>query len=71
VALFIRLQQEGIAVTTDILQLLGVASGLKTNSPKCNVLPIRCEENELQIVQQHLPCPHVDFHAIIWDCLLP
>jgi hypothetical protein len=31
VVLFIRPQQEDIAVTTDILQLFGVACSLKTN----------------------------------------
>jgi hypothetical protein len=61
VAFFIRPQQEDIAVTADILQLFGVASGLKTNLQKSNVLPIRYGENELQIVQQHLPCPLADF----------
>jgi hypothetical protein len=50
VALFIRPQQEDIAITMDILQLFGVASGLKTNLQKSNVFPIRCGENELHLV---------------------
>jgi hypothetical protein len=48
-----------VAITTGILQLFGVTSGLKTNLQKSNVLPISCGEDELQIVQ--LPCPLVDF----------
>jgi hypothetical protein len=61
VALFIRPQQEDIAVTIDILHMFGVASSLKTNLQKSNVLPIRCGEDELQIVQKQQPCPLADF----------
>jgi hypothetical protein len=39
----------------DILHLFGVASGLKTNLQKSNVLPIRCGEHDLELVQQELP----------------
>jgi hypothetical protein len=61
VALFIRPQQQDIAVTMYILQLFGVASGLKRNLQKSNVLPIGCGENELHLVQQQCPCPLADF----------
>uniref|UniRef100_A0A0A8XXX1 Uncharacterized protein n=1 Tax=Arundo donax TaxID=35708 RepID=A0A0A8XXX1_ARUDO len=40
----------------DILHLFGESSGLKTNLQKSNVLPIRCGEPELDILQQLLPC---------------
>jgi hypothetical protein len=45
----------------EILHLFGASSGLKTNLQKSNTLPIRCEEHDLQIVQQHLPCALADF----------
>jgi hypothetical protein len=45
----------------EILRLFVVASGLKTNLQKSNVLEIRCEEHNLQIVQQQLPCALADF----------
>jgi hypothetical protein len=48
-------------ITMEILRLFVVASGLKTNLQKSNVLAIRCEEHNLQIVQQQLPCALADF----------
>jgi hypothetical protein len=45
----------------DILRLFDVASRLKTNLQNSDVLAIRCEEHELQIVQQQLPCVLSDF----------
>jgi hypothetical protein len=45
----------------DLLQLFGEASGLQTNLQKSNVLPIRCGDEEIQILQQHLPCESTDF----------
>jgi hypothetical protein len=45
----------------DILHLFGEASGLRTNLQKSNVLPIRCGDQELQLVQEHLPCATSDF----------
>jgi hypothetical protein len=55
VVLFIRPEGD-IALTMDILNLFGAASGLKTNLQKSDVLPIRCEDHDLQVVQQQLPC---------------
>jgi hypothetical protein len=45
----------------DLLQLFVEASGLQNNLQKSNVLPIRCDEEEIQILQQHLPCEIADF----------
>jgi hypothetical protein len=53
VVLFIRLEENDIALIMDILHLFGTASGLKIR--KSNVLPIRCEEQDLHVVQQQLP----------------
>jgi len=61
VVLFLCPDAADIAVTMDILQLFGAASGLKTNLQKSNVLPIRCGEQEIEVVQQQLPCALSDF----------
>jgi hypothetical protein len=45
----------------DILHLFGMASGLKTNLQKSSVLPIRCEDQNLEVIQQQLPCEIADF----------
>jgi hypothetical protein len=56
VVLFILPEEPDIAITMDILQLFGVVSGLKANLQKSNALPIRCEDHDLHIIQQQLPC---------------
>jgi hypothetical protein len=61
VVIFICPEEGDINITMEILRLFGFASGLKTNLQKSNDLPIRCEEHDLQIVQQHLPCALADF----------
>jgi hypothetical protein len=45
----------------DLLQLFGEASRLQTNLQKSNVLPIRCGDEEIQILQRHLPRESTDF----------
>ena len=59
--LFLLPVAEDINVTMDILHLFGEATGLKTNMQKSNVLPIRCEENELATVQSQLQCGVAEF----------
>jgi hypothetical protein len=61
VVLFIQPEENGIALTMDIMHLFGTASGLKTNLQKSNVLPIQCKEQDLHVVQQQLPCALADF----------
>jgi hypothetical protein len=59
--LFLRPEAADIQITMDILQLFGEASGLQTNLQKSNVLPIRCGDDEIRVLQQHLPCEITDF----------
>jgi hypothetical protein len=59
--MFIRPEADDIAVILDILNLFGEATGLKTNLQKSNVLPIRCSDAELAVVQNLLPCALADF----------
>lgn len=61
VVLFLRPETNDIAITMDILRLFGEASGLKTNLQKSNVLPIRCSDHEIEVVQQQLPCELSNF----------
>jgi hypothetical protein len=58
---FICPETTGIATIMDVLNLFGVASWLKTNLQKSNVLPIRCEEHGLEVVQHQLHCALVEF----------
>jgi hypothetical protein len=61
VVIFLKPSSEDIAITLDMLQLFGNASGLKTNVQKSSVLPIQCHEEDKQIIQTHLPCQLLDF----------
>jgi hypothetical protein len=35
------------------------ASGLKTNMTKGNITPIQCSHNDLEVIQEHIPC-HIE-----------
>jgi hypothetical protein len=59
--LFLCLEMTDIAITMDILRLFGVASGLKTNLQKSSLLPIRCEDHNMEVIQQQLPCAVANF----------
>jgi hypothetical protein len=61
VVLFLQLVVEDINLVLDILQLFGEASSLRNNGQKSSVYPIRCDEAEKAVVQQHLPCDLQDF----------
>jgi hypothetical protein len=61
VVLFIHLVGEDINVTLDILQLFGGASGLYNNNQKSNVYPIRCHEEDLEVVHHFWPCQIAGF----------
>jgi hypothetical protein len=43
-------------MVSDILQLFGEASGLYNNNQKSSVYPIRCHEDNLEVIQQFWPC---------------
>jgi hypothetical protein len=50
-----------IGITMDILYFFGVASRLKTNLQKNSVLPIRCEDQDLEVIRQQLSYAIADF----------
>jgi hypothetical protein len=59
--MFLCPEPADIAITLDILLLFGVAPMLKTNLQKSNVLLIRCEDHNLEVIHQQLPCALADF----------
>ena len=61
VAIFLQPIAADINLSLQLLQLFGEASGLKTNVQKSNVLPIRCTEENLALIQNLLPCEVLDF----------
>jgi hypothetical protein len=72
VALFLQPAAEDIALTLEILNLFGEASGLKTNVPKSNVLPIQCSNENLETIQSWLPCEVLFFPPqVSWFALVP
>lgn len=54
--LFLQPNVSDIQVVLNILHLFGEASGLKTNVQKSSAYPIHCGEDEIAIIEEHLPC---------------
>jgi hypothetical protein len=61
VVLFLRPTFEDISLITDILHVFGEDSGLRNNEQKSSVFPIRCNDEERNLVQQLLSCQVSDF----------
>lgn len=61
VVAFIRPAVEEIHVATEVLSIFGEASSLRTNFAKCSALPIQCNEADLQILHDELPCQVASF----------
>jgi hypothetical protein len=59
--LFLKPVASDINLVLDILTLFGTTSCLKTNMEKSNVLPIRCNDDNLACVQELLPCSILSF----------
>jgi hypothetical protein len=67
--LFLHPTYEDISLIMDILHIFGEASGLRNNLQKSCVFPIRCSDEERNLVQQLLPCQVSDFPC--WYLGLP
>jgi hypothetical protein len=50
-----------LSLANEIFQLLGEASGLRSNYNKCQIAPIRCSEEQISLVTQLFPCAVADF----------
>ena len=61
VVLFIKPIIEDLELIKGVLQIFGDVSGLKTNILKCSVTPIQCQEMDLAIIQDLLPCEVKNF----------
>ncbi|WVZ92630.1 LOW QUALITY PROTEIN: hypothetical protein U9M48_038679, partial [Paspalum notatum var. saurae] len=61
VVLFLQPCTDDLILTKEILRIFGEASGLVTNISKCSVTPIHCEEQDIVVVHNSLPCKVQDF----------
>jgi hypothetical protein len=59
--MFLQPHREELSMVKDILRIFGEASGLVTNIRKSPATPIQCQDQELQTVQDILPCSIVNF----------
>jgi mannosylglycoprotein endo-beta-mannosidase len=59
--IFINPSKDDIQVVADILDLFGKVLGLITNTSKCDVYPIRCEDIDLSVVMEGFACPVKSF----------
>jgi hypothetical protein len=50
-----------IAAATEILNIFGEASGLRTNFAKCSAMPIQCTDEQIALIQLVLPCAIAPF----------
>jgi hypothetical protein len=56
VVLFLQPCTDDFFLTKEILRIFGDASGLVTNISKCSMTPIHCEEHDIAVVHNSLPC---------------
>jgi hypothetical protein len=59
VVLFLRPADNELQIISYILRLFGEASGLKTNMTKSSISRILCSHNDLEVIQEHIPC-HIE-----------
>nr|AAM08521.1 Putative retroelement [Oryza sativa Japonica Group]AAP51826.1 retrotransposon protein, putative, LINE subclass [Oryza sativa Japonica Group] len=52
---------EDLEFIQGILSVFGAASGLRTNFAKCSITPIRCSDEDLELVHSCFPCSISDF----------
>lgn len=61
VVLFSRPTINDLSAIKHLLDIFGHASGLVTNMQKSSVIPIRCSNEELQVISNTLPCEVKEF----------
>jgi len=64
VALFIRPEPEDLQLTKSLLQIFGEASGMQTNLQKICVIPIHCEADYVEVINNTLSCTLSSFPSI-------
>jgi hypothetical protein len=61
VVMFLQPHRDELSLVKEILKIFGAASGLVTNIRKSSVMPIRCQDQDMEVVQTTLPCNMVEF----------
>ncbi|WVZ94091.1 hypothetical protein U9M48_040028 [Paspalum notatum var. saurae] len=56
VIMFLRPIRTDLTLLSQLLDVFGIASGLRTNLAKSSVYPINCSETELQVIQETMAC---------------
>nr|AAU93576.1 hypothetical protein [Oryza sativa Japonica Group] len=59
--LFLSPVQQDLEFIQGILSVFGAASGLRTNFAKCSITPIRCSDEDLELVHSCFPCSISNF----------
>jgi hypothetical protein len=62
VVMFLQPHRDELSLVKEIIKIFGAASGLVTNIRKSSVTPIRCQDQDMEVVQTTLPCNMVEFH---------
>lgn len=55
-----------LSIIKNVLDVFVHALGLMTNMQKSSITPIRCNEEELEVIVNVLPCEIKDFLVPIW-----
>lgn len=50
-----------LQLTKEILKVFEGASGLACSMAKCHIAPIRCQQEHIEVTQQHFPCILTEF----------
>jgi oligoribonuclease (3'-5' exoribonuclease) len=61
VVMFLHPQRDELALVKEVLNIFGTASGLVTNIRKSSVTLIRCQDQDVEVVQTTMPCTMVNF----------
>lgn len=70
VVLYFRPCVTELRLIKEILRVFGVASGLVTNLSKCSMTPIHCQDLDMTMLQDTLPCNVVQFPCTYLGLLL-
>lgn len=62
--LFVKPQRKEVLLIKAVLDLFGAASGLKVNLLKSSITPIHCNQQQLDMVSELLPCKVEEFPII-------
>jgi hypothetical protein len=61
VVMFLQPHRDELSLVKENLNIFWSASGLVTNIRKSSVMPIRCQDQDMEVVQTTLPCSMVEF----------